>query len=92
MNGTVFGAHYAPSAFGLDAAECRRRLGRPPAHAGGMRCLIEAVGRGDRPDLHWLEQDIVTWISHLIPLVERMYNKELTGATTKNLQTSPGAG
>ena len=75
MNGAIFGANHAPAAFRLDAAQRGRCLRRPPAHTGRMRRLVESVRRGDRPDPHRLEQNIVAGIAHGHFLVERLYNK-----------------
>ena len=59
----IFGVDHAPAAFGLDLAHGGERIGQEIAHAGAMRHLVEAVGRGDRPDPHRLEQDIVARIA-----------------------------
>src|ERR1700679_2452399 len=46
--------------FGLpeSGANARKRIG----HAAGVRHLVEAVGSGDGPDFHGLEQDLIAGI------------------------------
>ena len=77
MNGAVFGADHAPAALGLDAAQRRARLRALPAHADGMRRLVEPVGRRDGTDPHRLEQNVVAAVSQpsACPLLIRLYSK-----------------
>ncbi|MEI2807145.1 MAG: hypothetical protein V9G18_14785 [Albidovulum sp.] len=58
MDRAVFGIHHAPAALGLDPSHGGERVGVEVAHAGAVRHLVEAVGRGDRADPDRLEEDV----------------------------------
>ena len=63
MDFGLLGRDDRPAALGLDPAQPRQRLRLGPADAGAMRHLVEAVARGDRPDPHRLEQDVVARVA-----------------------------
>jgi hypothetical protein len=59
----LLGADDRPAALGLDAAHhgvCSRVA---VAHPVAVRNLKEAVARGHRPELHRLEEDVVTRVA-----------------------------
>ena len=60
----LLGGDHAPSALGLDAAKRGFRIRVAVPHAGAVRHLVEAVGRGDRADPDRLEQDVVSGVPH----------------------------
>ena len=65
----LLGEDDAPAALGLDPAHRRGRGRVAVAAAVAVRHLVKPVFRGNRPDLHRFEQDIVARIScHVIPL------------------------
>src|SRR5947209_5741161 len=59
----VTGRFDGPTALGLDAAHDRVGGRVAVAHAVAMRHLEEAVARGDRAELHRLEQDVVARVA-----------------------------
>ena len=63
IDGDVAGAHDAPAAFGFGAAEGGAHAWHGIGHAGCVRHGIEAVAGRDRPDLHRLEEDVVTRVA-----------------------------
>ena len=59
----LFVEDHPPAALRLDPAHrCQRRWMQPP-HAVAVRCLVEAIAGGDRPEPHRLEQHVVSRIS-----------------------------
>ena len=63
MDFDLLGADDGPTALGLDAAHDRVGGRVAVAHAVAMRHLEEAVARGDRAELHRLEQDVVARVA-----------------------------
>ena len=59
----LLGADHGPAALGLDVAHGRLRGWIPVSHAVAVRHLEEPVLGADRPQLHRLEQDVVTAIA-----------------------------
>jgi hypothetical protein len=56
MDLDFFGADHAPAALGLEAAHGRQRARHAMAEAVAVRHLVEAIGRGHRPDADRLEE------------------------------------
>ncbi|MPL80185.1 hypothetical protein SDC9_26081 [bioreactor metagenome] len=64
----LLGEDHTPAALGLDPAHRCGGRGVAIAAAIAMRNLIEAVLRGQGPDLRGLEQDVIGWVSHVVSL------------------------
>ena len=62
----LLGADDRPAALGLDAAHRRVRRRVAVTHAVAVRHLEEPVARRHRPDLHRLEEDVVTGLAHQV--------------------------
>ena len=63
VNITLLGGHHGPTAFRFDAPHRSHRIGHPVPHPITVRHLIKPVACGDRADLYWLKQNVVTGIS-----------------------------
>ena len=59
MNRAILGTDDTPAAGSLGRAQRSGTVGPHVTHAGRMRRLVKAVGRGHRADLHGFEQDVV---------------------------------
>ena len=64
MHRAVLGAHDTPAALRLDAPHGGQHPRAPPAHAGAVGYLVEAVPGRHRAQSYRLEQAVVSWIAH----------------------------
>ena len=64
MDLDLLGRHDAPSPLGLDRLVRQIGVGIAMTHARAMGNLVEAIARPDRPDLHRLEENVVSSVAH----------------------------